>query len=66
MSETVTVGLTDSQRDLLLRGLRYVRSSVMLEVREPSTEDDEERRIQLRDIAQLVDRLSASEPGKPR
>ena len=66
MSETVTVGLTDAQRDLLLRGLRYVRSSVMLEVREPSTQDDDERRHQLRDIAQLVDRLNASEPGKPR
>lgn len=66
MSETVTVGLTDSQRDLLIRGLRYVRSSVMLEVREPTTQDDEERRMQLRDIAQLVDRLNVSEPGKPR
>ncbi len=66
MNETVTVGLTDSQRDLLIRGLRYVRSSVMLEVREPSPEDDEDRRTQLRDIAQLVERLNQSEPGKPR
>ena len=62
MSETVTVGLTDSQRDLLIRGLRYVRSSVMLEVREPSSEDDDERRTQLKDIAQLVDRLGGTKP----
>ena len=46
MSETLTVGLTKQQRELLLRGLRFVRSSVVLEVREPSTEVDTDRATQ--------------------
>ena len=41
MSETLNVGLTKPQRELLLRGLRFVRSAVMLEVREPSTDQSD-------------------------
>jgi hypothetical protein len=51
---------TDSDRKVLLQGLRYVRSSIMLETRDP-TEDDEARRgEQLRDIADIVHRLNAT------
>ena len=59
MSDTLTVGLTDKQRELLLRGLKYVRSSVMLEIREPSTDDEDQRRGQLRDIATLTEQLGS-------
>ena len=59
MSDTLTVGLTDKQRELLLRGLKHVRSSVMLEIREPSAEDEEQRRGQLRDIAALTEQLGS-------
>jgi hypothetical protein len=61
MSETLTVGLTKPQRDLLLRGLRYIRSSVLLEPREPSDEVVADRRSQLDEISDLVSRLSRSE-----
>lgn len=66
MSETLTVGLTKHQRDLLLRGLRYVRSSVLLEPREPSVEVDGDRHTQLSQISQLVTQLSGSESAKAR
>ena len=58
MSQTVNVGLTPEQRDLLLRGLRFVRSSVMLEMLDPAPETHEQRRSQLREINQLVERLN--------
>jgi hypothetical protein len=57
MSETLTVGLTTQQRDLLLRGLRFVRSAVALEIREPSPEVDADRATQMREIGRLVEQL---------
>ena len=61
MNETLTIGLTKQQRDLLLRGLRYVRSSVLLEPRDPSPEVDTDRRSQITEIADLVRTLSGAE-----
>jgi hypothetical protein len=63
MSETLTVGLTTQQRELLLRGLRFVRSAVMLEVREPSSEVDADRATQVHEISRLVDQLEGSRPA---
>jgi hypothetical protein len=63
MSETLTVGLTTQQRELLLRGLRFVRSAVMLEVREPSPEVDADRATQVHEIGRLVDQLEGSRPA---
>jgi hypothetical protein len=63
MSETLTVGLTKQQRELLLRGLRFVRSAVMLEVREPSVEVDADRAAQVREIGRLVEQLEGSRPA---
>jgi hypothetical protein len=63
MSETLTVGLTNQQRELLLRGLRFVRSAVMLEVREPSAEVDADRAAQVREIGRLVEQLEGSRPA---
>lgn len=60
MSETLN--LTEDQRELLLSGLRYVRSSVLLEFREPPSDDDHDQREQkLRQIASLVDQLNGSQ-----
>ena len=63
MSETLTVGLTNQQRDLLLRGLRFVRSAVALEIREPSPEVDADRATQMREIGRLVEQLEDSRPA---
>lgn len=63
MSETLTVGLTKPQRELLLRGLRFVRSAVLLEIREPSAEVDAERATQVREIGRLVEQLEDSRPA---
>ncbi len=57
MSETVIVKFTDEQCEILLQGLRYVRSSLMLDVRDPTPELDRERKNKLQTIASLVTQL---------
>jgi hypothetical protein len=63
MSETLTVGLNKQQREILLRGLRFVRSAVMLDIREPSAEVDADRATQVREIGRLVEQLEGSRPA---
>ncbi len=57
MSDLFHLELTDRQRDLLLRGLRFVRSSRMLEIREIPDGIAEERRDELSEIRHLVELL---------
>ncbi|GAB4146058.1 MAG: hypothetical protein Tsb009_18540 [Planctomycetaceae bacterium] len=64
MSESVNIDLDKAQRDLLLQGLRYVRSSVLLGFREPSAEDTQKREKKLRDIEALVDQLNGNMPAE--
>ncbi len=54
MSDLMHLELTDRQRELLLRGLRYVRSSRMLEIRETPDTSAEERTNELSEIRHLV------------
>jgi hypothetical protein len=65
MSESIQLELTDRQRDLLLRGLRYVRSSRMLEIRETPDTDAEERKSELSEIRHLVEMLDQSSGTVP-
>lgn len=58
------IELNDRQRDLLLRGLRFVRSSRMLGFRETQDISEEERQEELREIAALRQLLEAdSQPA---
>ena len=63
MSETMSVGLSKEQREILLRGLRFVRSSVALEVYDPTPELEAERAAKLREIRQLADYLEGARPA---
>ena len=58
MSNEMSIDLTDDQRKVLLKGLRYVRSSLMLEMNDPTPESERKRDDQLREIAALAGRLS--------
>ena len=64
MNETIAVELTKEQRDLLLRGLRFVRSSVLLETRQPSAAVTAERLQSIDAISVLVDELNGARPAK--
>ena len=57
MNDLLQLELTDRQRELLLRGLRFVRSSRMLEIREIPDAIADERRSELSEIRQLVELL---------
>lgn len=58
MSDALKLELDDRQRETLLCGLRYVRSSLMLDIRDPDPELDAQRATELREIARLMDRIS--------
>jgi len=60
MSENVTVELNQQQRDLVLEGLRYIRSSRRFEFREPSEPRNDRRETDLRTIAELMGQLDPS------
>ena len=57
MSDLLQLELTDRQRELLLRGLRFVRSSRMLETRASSDITDDERKNELVELRELSDLL---------
>lgn len=56
------VELSDRQRELLLRGLRFVRSSRMLEFRETSDSTEAERGSEIREINELSSLLQGTAP----
>ena len=60
MNTTVNIGISENQRELLLRGLRHIRSSVLLEMRNPAENETELRNARLHDIENLVEQLSES------
>ena len=61
MSDLLTVELSKEQREEILRGLRYVRSSVMLTPEEPAAETAEGRNEKLQRLAALSSLLSGQE-----
>ena len=56
------VELTTQERDMLVRGLRYVRSAIKLELREPYREDECRRAGLLDEIQNLSQRLESTDP----
>lgn len=62
MNDVLQVELTTHERDVLLRGLRYVRRSVMLETRDPTKEDNLRRSGLIDEIQMLSQRLEATDP----
>ncbi len=60
MSDIATINITEKQLDLLLSGLRYVRSAEKLRVEEPTPEYVRTRTEKLDEISTLVDALNSS------
>ena len=59
MNETITLEVTKDQKEILLRGLRFIRSSIMLDINDlPTSESIDERREKARNIAELTEHLS--------
>ena len=62
MDGLLHIDITSHERDVLLRGLRYVRSSTMLETRDPNPEDSCRRSGMLDEIQNLCQRLENTDP----
>lgn len=62
MDDVLQLELTTHERDVLIRGLRYVRRAVMLETRDPTREDELRRSGLLDEIQILSQRLEATGP----
>ncbi len=59
MSESITLELTKDQKEILLKGLRFVRSSIMLDINDlPTNESEDERRTDLRQVTELAEHVS--------
>ena len=65
MDDVLQVELTTHERDVLVRGLRYVRRSIMLETRDPHQQDELRPSNLLDDIQMLSQRLEATDPLRP-
>lgn len=62
MESMIHLDLTEKQRQILIRGLRFVRSSRMLEFRDQTELTEEERTAELAEIRRLMDQLDRSSP----
>lgn len=60
MSDPQKLDLTTEECDMLVTGLRYIRRSIMLEVRDPTPEDEQVRSLQINQIQNLMNRLDHS------
>ena len=59
MNETITLELTKNQKEILLKGLRFVRSSIMLDINDlPTNESEDERRSNLRQVTELAEHVN--------
>ena len=59
MNEMISLELTKEQRDVLLQGLRFVRSRIMLDINDlPTPESQDERQTDLRQVTELTEHLN--------
>lgn len=60
MTDQRKLELTSRQQDLLLQGLRYIRSSVKLRMEDPTPESKQKRAEQLEELMQLSSLIEGS------
>ena len=65
MTDNQTVGLTKEQTELVLRGLRFVRSAISMELVEYTEDGSTKRSRQLREVDSLVRQLGGKAERVP-
>jgi hypothetical protein len=63
MNADLKIEISPQQQELILRGLRFVRSSVALDMSDYSADVEQSRRRQYADIAELEGLLAAASSG---
>lgn len=59
--QEVMNGVTEQQKDIILRGLRFVRSSVMLGMSTPTEEANESRAKDLQQVEALIAQINGAQ-----
>ena len=65
-TESATLELTPKQHELVLRGLKFVRSSVALGMNVPTDDVESSRNDEYAALDELESRLQSAAPNKPR
>ena len=60
MNNQTAFEFDSNEREILLRGLQFVRSSVQLNVYDPTEENERSRADQIREVDELIERLSGT------
>jgi hypothetical protein len=60
MANSPNLDLTDRQRELLIQGLRFVRSGILLEPRDPSEDVRDERNRNVHEVEELISRIQSA------
>ncbi|MEX0725365.1 MAG: hypothetical protein WEB58_02015 [Planctomycetaceae bacterium] len=63
MSDTYLMELNEQQREVILQGLRYVKSSLRLDIYDPTPELVEKRQRSLQEVFDLETKLQTSRTG---
>lgn len=63
MNAELKIELSPQQQELILRGLRYVRSSVALDMQDYSEDVERSRKRQYAEIAELEELLAGTSQG---
>jgi type II secretory pathway component PulM len=61
MVDTQNIEMTPRQKEIMLRGLRYVYSAIALDVYDPTSESKEERKNQLNEVRELTSILTGTD-----
>ena len=66
MTETIAFELAKTDRDIILRGLRYVRSATMMECFDATENSEQKRQASLEQIDSIIARLNGKVPTQPK
>lgn len=65
-SPSFSIELNPDQQEILLRGLRYVKNAIALEMFDPSEELVSQRNQQIREVLQLSQLISGQQSHQPQ
>ena len=64
MDSLLTLELHGTEKDLILEGLRYVRSSRKLAFRDPLAAPDEQREADISAVQNLIKQINGEQPAQ--
>lgn len=60
MNESVSLELDNQERDIVVRGLRYIRNAIAFAVEDPTEDSQRVRTERIREVEQLISRINGT------